>query len=82
MEDAQELADCGFRGAKRIAASLIAGKADLELSRDLVRMRDDLPLDVSVAAARWEGADRERLGGFFDRLGIGGLMDRVPKFRA
>jgi len=78
--DAESLAAQGIRGAARVARALVDAADRLALSRELVRLRDDLPLDLDLERARWRGADRERLGTLFERLGVQNLLARVPRF--
>jgi DNA polymerase-1 len=79
--DWREWAGLGLRGAERAARALADGAAAIELARSLVRMRDDLPIRARVADLRWHGADRAALTAFCARLGITGLVERVPRFR-
>jgi len=80
--DADALAERGIRRPARVARALADSAAELELSRELVRLRDDLPLGLDLDAARWDGADRVRLAALFERLGVQNLLARVPRFRA
>jgi len=80
--DPREWAGLELRGAARVAKALAEGKAAIALARQLVRMREDLPISARVADLRWEGADRPLLERFCARFGVNGLVDRVPRFRA
>ena len=80
--DPREWTGLELRGAARVARALADGEAAIELARKLVRMREDLPITARVADLRWHGADRSALTAFCERLGISGLVDRVPRFRA
>jgi len=79
--DWREWAGLPLRGAERVARALGEGAAAIELARSLVRMREDLPLAARVSDLRWDGADRAALAAFCARLGITGLVERVPRFR-
>jgi 5'-3' exonuclease len=79
--EAEALAERGIRNAARVARALAESADVLALSRELVRLRDDLPLALELDAARWPGADRVRLGALFERLGVQNLLGRVPRFR-
>ncbi len=70
----------GRARARRIGACLQAGRAKLELSRRLVRLRDDLPLDVTLEGLRYRGARRAELSAFLSPLGLSGLLERVPRW--
>lgn len=80
--DPIEWAGLALRGSARTARALVDGRDAIALARQLVRMRDDLPIEARVADLRWDGADRKTLGAFCERLGISGLADRVPRYRA
>ena len=79
--DAAELAHAGVRGAARVAERLAHGGEEIELSRRLVRMRSDLPVETDLEALRYRGADRAELGALLERLGAQKLLERVPRFR-
>lgn len=79
--DPIEWAGLALRGSARTARALVDGRDAIALARQLVRMRDDLPIEARVADLRWDGADRPTLGAFCARLGITGLADRVPRYR-
>jgi 5'-3' exonuclease len=79
--DARALAARGIRSPARVARALSESADALALSRALVRLRDDLPLDLELEEARWHGADRARLAALFERLGVQNLLARVPRFR-
>ena len=79
--DPREWAGLELRGAARAARALADGAAAIALARKLVRMREDLPITARVADLRWDGADRSLLTAFCERLGVSGLVDRVPRYR-
>ncbi len=79
--DPREWAGLELRGAARAARALADATPAIALARQLVRMREDLPITARVADLRWEGADRPLLERFCARLGLSGLIDRVPRFR-
>ena len=79
--DVESLAARGIRAPARIARALVEAADRLALSRELVRLRDDLPLVLELEDALWQGADRKRLGALFERFGVGNLLARVPRFR-
>jgi DNA polymerase-1 len=80
--DPIEWAGLALRGWARTGRALADGRDAIALARQLVRMRDDLPITARVADLRWDGADRATLGAFCERLGISGLADRVPRYRS
>ncbi|MFI5315306.1 MAG: 5'-3' exonuclease H3TH domain-containing protein [Myxococcota bacterium] len=79
--DPREWAGVGVRGAERVARALAENRAGIALARSLVRMRDDLPLELELADLAWAGADRAGFAAFCERLGIRGLCERVPRYR-
>lgn len=69
-----------LRGAAKMAERLAQASREIELSRELVHMHRDLPLPVRIDGLRWNGARRSELEELFERLGIGSLLERVPRF--
>ena len=67
----------GLRGVKRIADCLKVGRESLELSRELVRLRADLPLAVQLSELQYQGAHRDELERLFEQLGINSMLARV-----
>jgi DNA polymerase-1 len=78
--DPELLAGAGVRSPAAVARSLERAGEQLALSRELVRLRDDLPLKVELDALRWRGADRPRLTALLERLGAQTLLARVPRW--
>jgi DNA polymerase-1 len=66
----------------RVRDQLRDGWQAFALSRELVRLRDDLPLDVDLSELRYRGASREELTMLLERLGLASLIQRVPKWCA
>ncbi|MCP4004335.1 MAG: exodeoxyribonuclease IX [bacterium] len=79
--DAAEWVGVDLRGAKSIARKLAGADEAIALSRELVRMRDDLPIDSSLENFRYLGAEKAQLSALFGRLGVNKVLDRVPRFR-
>jgi DNA polymerase-1 len=73
--------DLNIRAARRAFDCLDAARDQLALSRELVRLRDELDLDARLEDLRYRGAERERLRALLERLGLEGLLARVPRFR-
>jgi DNA polymerase-1 len=55
--DADGLARAGVRGAAKVAAALRRGGEAARMSRELVRVRCDLPLEFSLGTCRYTGPD-------------------------
>ncbi len=71
-----------LRGAARVAERLREGRERLELSRELVRLRDDVPIRASLEELRHRGALREQAEPLFERLGMASMLQRVPRWDA
>ena len=63
---------------ERVRRYLEEGREALELSRELVRLRDDLPIDAELADLRYRGASRSKLAPLLERLGFTRLLRQVP----
>ncbi len=73
----------GLRGAVTLAAALAERRDELELYRELARLRLDAPLpQASVDELRWEGADRDAWEALCDELGLARLRARPHRWRA
>ena len=60
---------------KRLRTALTEHADDARRSRDLVRIRTDVPLDEDPAGYRYAGADRERCFALFSALGFKSLLN-------
>ena len=69
LEEAPELPK------KRLRTALTEHADDARRSRDLVRIRTDVPLDADPAGYRYAGADRERCFALFSALGFKSLLN-------
>jgi DNA polymerase-1 len=69
-----------IRYPERARDLLRDGQEELALSRSLVRLRDDLDIDVEVDDLRCDGARRDLLVPLFERYGLGRLVPRVPRW--
>ncbi|HEV2582814.1 MAG TPA: 5'-3' exonuclease H3TH domain-containing protein [Ktedonobacteraceae bacterium] len=66
--------------AARLAASLAQHRAEALLFRTLATLREDVPLQETLADLEWQGAD-ERLKDICQRLGDDKFPGRVPRWR-
>jgi len=64
--------------SKRVRNALAAGREMALLSRRLVTLRDDAPVQLDLQAARWGGFDASAARRAFETLGFRGLADRIP----
>jgi DNA polymerase-1 len=83
--DAIPLEERGWKGIDlpqpdRVRRYLEQGRPALELSRELVRLRDDLPIDAELADLRYRGANRGQLAPLLERLGYSRLLRQVPRW--
>jgi 5'-3' exonuclease len=71
----------GLRGAPSLAASLAQHPSEVELYRELARLRSDAPIAQSDAEElRWRGAPRSTWEAFCDRWGLDRLRDRPHRW--
>ena len=63
--------DVKVRGAAAAADSLNAHSKEARLYKDLATLRTDVPMDASLGALEWRGADREKYQALCDDLGFG-----------
>jgi 5'-3' exonuclease len=77
-----EVAGLPIRGARALAARLAEHRDLALLSRRLATVVTDAPFDADPESLRYRGADRDRAGELFDRLGFGRIRERVPRWRA
>jgi 5'-3' exonuclease len=68
------------RGAKALAATLAARRDEALLYKRLATLRTDVPLAESLDDLAWRGA-RPELREFCARIGSGGLVERVHRWR-
>lgn len=66
-----------LRGKRRAWERLAEGRESLELSRRLVELQSDLPLDPTLRELRYRGARREQLEDLLEPLGAASLLERV-----
>ena len=52
-------------------------EAEARLSRELVALRDDVPIDVDPASLRWPGPDEAALARLYERLEMRRLLERL-----
>ena len=81
-EDFADWSSLQLRGAKRVHQRLHEERDKLELSRQLVALRDDLPLAPKLSEVAYAGADRERLESLLEEIGGKAVLDRVPVFQS
>ncbi|MFQ5513795.1 MAG: DNA polymerase I [Myxococcota bacterium] len=62
---------------RRVREALLAGAESARLSRELSRLRDDLPVDFSLEASRVGEPDREALCALFEELELRRLLDTL-----
>ncbi len=66
-------------GPARVKKLLLEGKHLALQSRDLVRVRTDVPLEIGAEDIKYQGPDTERLTEIFRRLGFRRLLLQVGK---
>ncbi|MBP1684854.1 MAG: polA [Deltaproteobacteria bacterium] len=71
-------ASTDIRGARKLAALLAAHAETARLSRDLARVRRDVPIDCALADFHYHGPDLAGLRTVFTRLGFQRLVRDLP----
>lgn len=69
-----ELEKTNLRGIERIRKALLEGKEKALLSRDLARVRTDVPIRVELEQLRYPGPKKEALRELFTELGFTQLL--------
>jgi len=72
--------EASIRGATRLAENLAQGREDALLYRQLATLRQDVPLQESLADLEWQGA-QDRLKEFCYKLGDERIPERVPRWQ-
>lgn len=62
----------------KVIETLLAGEEDAKMSKDLVTIRCDVPIDFSLAVARVKEPNRELLIPIFSELGFRTLAAKLP----
>lgn len=74
------VAELPLRGARAIAERLAGGRDTAMLSRELARIRCDVPLRTRLADLAWRGVRRRAFARLCNELGFGGaLRERVAR---
>jgi DNA polymerase-1 len=69
-----ELGNSGLKGASRIRKALVENKDNAFLSRELARVRTDVPIEVEPEALRYTGPEKEKLRELFTELEFNQLL--------
>lgn len=69
------------RGADSLAQSLVQGRKEARLYRQLATLRTDVPLKENLTEIAWKGADRDALEAICAEIGDLGLLARVERWR-
>lgn len=70
----------GLPRRHRLAAQFVARRDEALLVKRLATLRDDLPLDCSLAALAWHGLDDERLRGVVAKAEADDLWKRIERW--
>lgn len=68
------------RGAKALATSLGEMREEATLYRTLATLRDDVPLEETLADVEWGGARRAELEALCEELGETTVLERIPRW--
>jgi len=72
---------CKVRGAERLAANLAADLKAARLYKTLTTLRTDVPIDASLPAIAWHGADRDAVDQIALKLNDAELASRIVRFK-
>ncbi len=75
------IAELPIRGAKTLGAKLAEHRDSAYLSRELVTLKRDLPLDTGADDLLYTGADRDRCETLFGELGFTHILPFVQNWR-
>ncbi len=71
-----------IRGARRLAALLAEHRADADLARKLVRIKTDVPLDVTCEQLTWPGMDEKAVAALLRELEFTSLLEELTPAQA
>lgn len=80
-ERLDEVPTLAIRGARTLPAKLEQHRELAFLSRELATVAVDAPARATLRDLEWKGADPLLVDPLFERLGLGGLRGRVPRWR-
>jgi 5'-3' exonuclease len=72
-----DLERSGLKGATRIRKALEQNREAAFLSRELARVRDDVPIEINLAALRYDGPKTEELRALFTELEFTKLIQEL-----
>lgn len=67
-------------GKSRLAAELVRRRYEALLVKRLATLRDDLPIDCSLATLAWRGLDEEQLARVVERAEADDLQERIDRW--
>lgn len=70
----------GIRGWPSVRRKLLAQASLAELSRQLVTIATDVPLDISLQDLQYRGIDKAKVARLFEEFGFRNLMSRIPSW--
>jgi 5'-3' exonuclease len=74
--DLERVAELPLRGAKKLGAKLAEHRQQAELSRELARIKVDVPMSVEVASVRRSAPELDVLHALYDAAGFGESLRR------
>lgn len=77
-----KLEQAKIRGARRLAALLAAHRGDVDLARKLVRIKTDVPLDVTCEELTWPGMDEKAVAALLRELEFTSLLEELTPMQA
>ena len=71
--------NCKLQNALRI--KLLDGKAQAFLSRDLVKIKKDVPLDFSLEKCQWKSYNKGKITQILKEFEFYSLIERLPELK-
>jgi len=71
-----------IRGARRLAALLAEHRANVDLAHKLVRIRTDVPLDITCEQLTWPGMDEKAVAALLRELEFTSLLEELTPAQA
>jgi len=65
--------------APKLRSKLEAKEADVRRGKELIKLVDDLPIDLDLENCRLSAYDRDKVSALFRELGFYSLLQRLPK---
>lgn len=77
----RQIEGSGLRGEQRLIARLVEYREQIEMVRELVRLRTDLPMAVDWRSLSWQPPEYQSVADFIQQYGLGrGLLRQMDRY--